>query len=266
MAGKDTQQPPGCNRCREAEALDFDFTMAFQPILDIRSGAAFGHEALARGPNNEPAGTVFERVHDGNRYSFDQTCRVKAIELAGRLGLNSVLSINFMPNAVYQPELCIRTSIAAAQRHGLPFDRLMFEITEAEKVADHAHLKHIVEHYQELGFKTALDDFGAGYSGLNLLADFQPDFVKLDMKLVRGIDADRNRQAIVRAVLQAIDELGVIPIAEGIETRAECATLAELGVALFQGYYFARPAFRALAPIAPEALAAAREIAAETVA
>ena len=97
-----------------------------------------------------------------------------------------------------------------------------------------------------LGFKTAIDDFGAGYSGLSLLADFRPDIIKLDMHLLRGIDQDPIRQAIVRHCLALFTELQITPLAEGVETRDEMACLREMGVSLMQGYLFARPGFETL--------------------
>src|SRR5690606_15259672 len=98
--------------------------------------------------------------------------------------------------------------------------------------------------YKEFGLLTAIDDFGAGYSGLNLLADFQPDIIKLDMLLTRNIDSDRVRRSIVAGILTVCRELDIMVIAEGIETDAEYATLREMGVAYFQGYLFARPVFQ----------------------
>ncbi|MCA9415976.1 MAG: EAL domain-containing protein, partial [Candidatus Omnitrophica bacterium] len=167
--------------------------------------------------------------------------RVKAIELASGLGMNSLLSINFLPNAVYNPEACIQTTLRAAKDFNFPQRNIIFEVTEGEKVTDHGHLKSIFDEYKRLGFKTAIDDFGAGYSGLNLLAEFQPDIIKLDRALIMGIDQDHVRQTIVGAVLSVTRELGIDVIAEGIETTEESQTLRDLGVRLFQGYLLAHP-------------------------
>lgn len=221
--------------------------MAFQPIVNTSTRQVFAQEALVRGPDQEPASAILARVHDGNRYQFDQACRIKAVQLAAKLGVQSLLSINFMPNAVYQPERCIRTTLEAAVACQFPVERIVFEITEGEKVEDTQHLRSIVQHYRSRGFRTAIDDFGAGYSGLNLLAELQPDFIKLDMALIRHIDRDRARQAIVKGIIQVCRELGIAPIAEGVETAAEASTLQDFGIELFQGYYFARPAFEAQA-------------------
>ena len=211
--------------------------MAFQPIVNFAKGEIYAHEALVRGLKNESAGEIFKHVNEGNRYRFDQTCRVKAVQIASQLGMPSYLSINFMPNAVYRPELCIRTTLDAAEKYGFPIDRIIFEITEGEKVEDVKHLREIVEHYKKQGFLTAIDDFGAGYAGLNLLAGVHTDLVKLDMALIRNIDKDKGRRAIARGIIQVCRELSMQVIAEGIETYEELNTLGELGVELFQGYY-----------------------------
>ncbi len=240
-----------CGACRDNEPLGFDFAMAFQPIVDVTSDRVWGFEALVRGPDGKSAPSVLARVTDENRYRFDQACRVKAIETAGPLfgGENYRLSINFMPNAVYEPSACIRTSLAAAAKVGFAREQLMFEFTENEKMADVKKVTSIVEAYKRFGFITAIDDFGEGYSGLNLLAALQPDLLKLDMNLIRNIDTDRVRRAIVTGIVAMANALPVTLLAEGVETELEFATLRDLGIRLFQGYLFAKPALRALPPV-----------------
>ena len=251
MNSPESTQRAGCARCANAPELDFDIRMAYQPIIDVEARRIFAHEALVRGPNNESAAAVFERVNEANQYRFDQNCRVAAIEGATELGMDTCLAINFLPNAVYQAATCIQVTMRAAESFGFPLERILFEVSERELVIDRAHLRSILDYYRKRGFLTAIDDFGAGHSGLNLLADFVPDYVKLDMQLVQGIDANATRRAIVRGLVVMTAELGVRLIAEGVETRAEFETLRELGIELFQGFYFARPAFRALARVDP---------------
>ena len=238
-----------CEGCRDGGAFQLPFSMAFQPIVDICTGAIFAHEALVRGPNGEGAGSVLGQIKEYNRYAFDQQCRVKAIELASRLydpGENVKLSINFMPNAVYEPRACIRVTLAAAMKTGFPLDRIIFEFTENEQV-DTKHILNILRTYRDMGFKTAIDDFGAGHAGLALLAHFQPDIVKLDMDMIRGIDVDPVRRTIVKHTLRMLEELAVVPLCEGVETAEELKVLRDLGVALIQGYVLAKPSFEALA-------------------
>lgn len=236
---------PTCAACRDGRDLDFDFTMAFQSIVDLCSGRPYAYEALVRGLNGESAAQILARVNDENRYQFDQACRIKAVELASRLSLHHLpdckLSINFLPNAVYQPSACIQATLKAARRCNFPVDRLMFEVTESEQLAEVGHLVKIIEEYQRQGFTTAIDDFGAGYSGLNLLARFQPHVIKLDMEMTRNIQDNAVQQAIVGGVLHIARELGITIIAEGIETQAECDLLRGMGVRYMQGYLFARP-------------------------
>jgi EAL domain-containing protein (putative c-di-GMP-specific phosphodiesterase class I) len=246
----------GCAGCRRGEGFEVPFSMAFQPIFDLGSGRIFGHEALVRGPEGQGAGSVLSQVRPDNRYAFDQQCRVKAIELAARLygaDKTTKLSINFMPNAVYEPRACIRLTLETAERVGFPLDGIIFEFTENEQL-DTAHVLRILDTYRAIGFKTAIDDFGAGHAGLGLLAKFQPDIVKLDMDLVRHIDADRAKRTIVKHTLAMLADLGVTPLCEGIETADEMSVLRDLGVNLMQGYLIGKPSFEALTPTSDIAL------------
>ncbi len=242
-----------CNACRDGAAFQLPFSMAFQPIVDIRTGKIFAHEALVRGPNGEGAASVLSQVRSDNRYAFDQQCRVKAIELASQLYDSNDevrLSINFMPNAVYEPRACIRLTLATAMKTGFPLDRIIFEFTEDEQL-DAKHVLHILRTYRDMGFKTAIDDFGAGHSGLGLLTQFQPDIVKLDMALIRGIDLDPVKRTIVKHTLNMLDDLQIMPLCEGVETAGELSVLSDLGVSLIQGYLLAKPSFEQLAVPVP---------------
>lgn len=234
-----------CGVCKDA-TLDFDFAFAYQPIVDLARRAIFAHEALVRGVDGASAASVLSLVNESNRYAFDQRCRVKAIEGAARLGMQEKLSINFLPNAVYKPEACIQNTFKAAQRAGFPLSQIIFEVTEGEEVLDRAHLVNIFYEYRRFGFSTAIDDFGAGYSGLGLLTEFQPDIIKLDMGLVRGIEHHPAKQAVLDGVLMVCQRLGVTVLAEGVETIAERDYLFGAGVSLMQGYLFCRPAFESL--------------------
>lgn len=234
-----------CAGCRNGEDLSFKFSMAFQPIVNMATGQAFAFEALVRGLNGEGAGSVLAQVDDKTRYTFDQKCRVTAIQLAAKLydpASAEMLSINFMPNAVYEPRACIRMTLATAEQYKFPLERIIFEFCENERV-DPDHLLNILQAYRNMGFKTAIDDFGAGYSGLNLLARFQPDLVKLDMDLIRNIDTNPAKRSIVRHILAMLTDLGIEPICEGVETQGELRVLQDLGVSLIQGYLLAKPSF-----------------------
>ena len=238
-----------CDGCTTSPKLDFDFSMAFQPIYDAVAGRVWGYEALVRGLSGEGAYQVLSKVSPEQKYRFDQACRVKAIELAARLfpaGEDLMLSINFMPNAVYEPAACLRATLQAAARSSFPTSSIMFEFTENEEVLDTAHLTNIITEYRKHGFTTAIDDFGAGHAGLGLLVDFQPDLMKIDMKLIRDIDTSPARQAVVAGIVGIAAELGITVLAEGIETEAEFLALKATGIRLFQGYWFGKPAFEEL--------------------
>lgn len=241
-----------CAGCRDGAELPFEFKMAFQPIVDVRAHRVWGYEALVRGPDGESAHSVLSQLTDDQLYRFDQAARVMAIETAGKLfdDPSARLSINFMPNAVYEPRACIQQSLAAARRANFPSRNLMFEFTENERMSDPAHVENIVRAYKALGFWTALDDFGAGYAGLSLLARLQPNLIKIDMELLRGIDASHPKQVIVSALAAIARELNITLLAEGVESEAELITLRAAGIRLFQGYYFAKPGFMSLPKVA----------------
>jgi EAL domain-containing protein (putative c-di-GMP-specific phosphodiesterase class I) len=245
-----------CEDCGRAERVGFQFDYAFQPIVDVQTRTVYAHEALVRGPNGESAASVLAQVNEHNRYRFDQACRVKAIKAASELGIAQPISVNFLPNAIYKPELCIRTTLEAARVHGFPLERIIFEVTEGERIEDGPWFADILREYKRCGFKTAIDDFGAGYAGFKLLSDFQPDIIKIDMDLIRGVDQNKPRQAIVRSLVALCDDMRIQLVAEGIETTAERDFLQDAGIRYMQGYLFAKPAFRAVASVATESLRA----------
>lgn len=254
-AGVEVNQPAvlfdesHCDQCACGEGLDFSFSFAFQPIVDAVNKTVFAHEALVRGPEGEGAMSVLSRVNEKNRYSFDQICRVKAVKLASRLGMESLLSINFMPNAVYKAEYCIRTTLAAAKTYNFDTRKIIFELTEDENLSSVEHLVSIIEAYQEMGFSTAIDDFGAGYSRYNIMMASPPDLLKLDMGLVRNVHDEPNKQAVVAGIISMMERLGGRIIAEGVETKEEYFWLRSQGIQLYQGFLFAKPGFETLPDI-----------------
>lgn len=242
-------QDAPCDRCREGGRAAFSepIAFAFQPIWDVEAGAVFAQEALLRQTDGSGPGPLFAGLIEDQLYSFDQRCRTTAIAEAAQAGLTGPLSINFYPNAVYEPNRCIQAALSAARRHGLRSCDLIFEVLETEKVADPARLRAIVDCYQDLGFRVALDDFGAGFAGLNLLLDLCPDIVKLDGAVCRDLDADPRRRAVVRGMVAICADLGVELVAEGLETPQAVRAAQDLGIRLVQGFAIARPVFRGLA-------------------
>ena len=215
--------PRDCEDCgARPQGLGFQFDYAYQPIVDV--GAPHGLCTRSPGAGAQRRGgsdSVLSQVNDHNRYRFDQACRVKAIKGAAALGLTQPVSINFLPNAIYKPEVCIRTTLEAARAHGFPLSQIIFEVTEGERIEDGPWFAQILREYKRCGFQTAIDDFGAGFAGMKLLSDFQPDIIKIDMDLIRNVDTNRARQAIVRNLVRLCEEMGIQVVAEGIETPAE---------------------------------------------
>lgn len=241
-----------CGKCgSDIPSIGFEF--AFQPIVSFKKQSVFAHEALARGPGGESADSVINQLTLLNRHRFDQECRSRAIEQAAALDMRESLSINFIPNAVANPRACIQRTLRSATECGFDLSRLIFEVTESEKVVDPETLVRIFREYRKLGIKTAIDDFGAGYAGLNLLARFQPDIVKIDIDLVRDVDANRTKQVIIENIVSLCDKLGIEPLAEGVETFDERDFLASVGIDLMQGFLFARPTFKGISQVDPMA-------------
>lgn len=223
------------------------FTMAFQPIVDVNDDwHPFAYEALLRGPNGEPAGTVLAGIPADDVLAFDAACRKKALELAQFLGLRSRLALNVTAEAVGNYRHGLHATVRAACEIGFPVSRLIFEITERSPIADAQKLSRWMAAARNRGISVALDDLGAGHANIGILLRLRPHIVKLDMELVRGINADPSRQALVRGVAAACKEFGSLVIAEGVEAEQEYRKLRELGIGLMQGFFIARPAIASL--------------------
>lgn len=222
------------------------FTIAFQPIVDATSGLIYSQEALVRGRNGESAQALFLEMHPDLLLEADAAFRHEALRLAGAQGLNSMINLNVMPSALERSADVLMATLETAESCGLEADQLLLEITESEIIIDIATFAETIDDLRQAGLKFAIDDFGAGYAGLNLLADFQPDVVKLDMQMVRGIESRGPRQAIVRGIARTCADLGIEIIAEGVESEDEFFWFIDEGVTLFQGYLFARPSLEVL--------------------
>jgi EAL domain-containing protein (putative c-di-GMP-specific phosphodiesterase class I) len=228
---------------RRAAGPAAEFSFAFQPIVDTVARRVIAYEALMRGPANEPALTVFERVPADQLFRFDQDGRAAAIALAVRVGFECDLNLNFLPQGLFASPASMRSLIAAAEQNGLPLERIVVEVNENDVIGGAARFLSLIDESLHMGLKLAIDDFGAQHAALNLLPELLPDQVKLDMRLVRDIDTRAANQAVVRAILHASRDLGIDVVAEGVESVAEYEWFAQEGVRLFQGFLFARPAF-----------------------
>lgn len=224
--------------------LTFDmpaFTMAFQPVVDVAAMKVFAYEALVRGVSGEGARAVLDRVGEDDLLAFDAACRSRAVEMAASFGLRCGLSLNVSPRAIFDRRYGLHATLRTARRVNWPVRQLIFEITEHERLQDPVRLRRWFAACRNRGVTIAIDDFGAGFNGLNDLLQLRPAMVKLDMGLVRGIDADRARQLLVKGVVDACSAFGCRVVGEGVETEAELAMLSSLGIRLVQGHLLARP-------------------------
>ena len=238
-----------CDRCDVGNLLPFDFTFAFQPIVDINTRTTHSYEALIRGIHGEGAQTILSQVDWETRFRFDQLCRAKVITLASQLGVDTFLNINFLVNAVYNPDHCIQLTLEVARKMNFPVEKIILETTEEEKIEDPNFLRKVLDGYRKHGLLIAIDDFGEGYSSLNLLAQLRPEYLKLDRLLISEIQNDKTKAIIVEAIVKLCQTLSVKVIGEGVETVEEARILRDMGVYLFQGYFFARPGFEMLPPV-----------------
>ncbi len=169
-----------------------------------------------------------------------------ALETATGLGLEIGLNLNLLPRNVELASGALEATLECARAVGFPLERITMEIIETEIITDTARFLETVGHFRREGLRLSIDDFGAGFAGLNLLTRFQPDSVKIDMSIVRDIDADGPRQAIVHGIVRTCTDLGIDLVAEGIESEAEFDWCRDAGIAFGQGFYIARPGFETL--------------------
>ena len=236
--------------------IDFEFSFAFQPIVDVRNHKIISFEALVRGPRGEPSASVFAQVPRYDFPKFDEICRRKAIYLASRLKIPNRLNLNLFAPGIYEVDLSISATFHASINSGIPVENIIFEVLETESLTDHRNLLQYLQIIQNFGFKTAIDDFGVGYSGLKLLVEYQPNYIKLDRFIISNIHQDFVKQSIFSGIRQICKPLSIEIVAEGVETADEYHWLVEAGVSIFQGYYFARPAFEALPDVADKVFSA----------
>jgi EAL domain-containing protein (putative c-di-GMP-specific phosphodiesterase class I) len=226
-------------------------TSVFQPIVRAEEPEdIFAYECLLRGVNSDSTLMPPDRLYEAARaadllFPLDRAARLTAIREAATQWLDkegSHLFINFNPTSVYDPVFCLRSTTAAIAATELRPEQVVFEVVESDQISDIGHLVRIIDYYRSAGFKVALDDLGSGYGSLNLLGDLKPDFVKLDMRLIRGVDNEPYKAAIVGKLLEMAHKLDVATVAEGIETVEEWEWVRDHGAHYLQGYLFARPA------------------------
>jgi EAL domain-containing protein (putative c-di-GMP-specific phosphodiesterase class I)/ActR/RegA family two-component response regulator len=213
--------------------------MAFQPIVGWRNREVYGYEALLR--TGEPTLTspydfidAAERL--GRLQELGRTIRGKVVEAMRRAPAEVKIFVNLHASDLNDDDLVDSCSHLSGIGH-----RVILEITERTSLDEVEDVPGRVKKLRELGFRIAIDDLGAGYAGLATFTQIDPEVAKLDMSLVRDIDVQPKKQSIVRAMVQLCAELGILVVAEGVETAGERDKLVELGCDLLQGYFFAVP-------------------------
>lgn len=233
--------------------IGFKFSFAFQPIVDASNREIISFEALVRGPHGEPSTAVFAQVNNNDFGRFDEVCRNKAIQLASKLKIAKSLSLNLSAQGLYQIDSSIIATFLASKESGIPTENIIFEVLETDNLTDQQSLLKYLNLINEFGFKTSIDDFGAGYSGLKLLVQYQPTYIKLDRHLIGNIHENKIKQSVFLGIQQICNHLSIEIVAEGVEQASEYRWLSQAGVKIYQGYYFARPAFEALPEISYKA-------------
>jgi EAL domain-containing protein (putative c-di-GMP-specific phosphodiesterase class I) len=222
-------------------------TAHFQPIVAAaHPEQVYAYECLLRGRLDGQLVYPGKLLDAAKRmdalFQLDRRAREAAIRTAANHNIQQKIFINFTPTAIYDPEYCLRSTIELITQLNFKPEQIVFEVIESEQVNDVAFLRRILDYYRKAGFKVALDDLGSGYSSLTLLDQLRPDYVKIDMGLVRDVHKDRFRGMLLDMLLEMCNKLQMPTIAEGIETAEEAAWLQSHGAQLLQGYFFAKPA------------------------
>lgn len=241
------QEFPAYSPAVAKELLSNDtYSFAFQLILDVKKRQIFSYEALLRGRNNESAQHVLNSVPNSEIGYLDDQSRIFAINLAAQLGLSTHLNLNIIPSTAISSPTTIASILRAAEQSQIRPEQIVLEILESEIIENFGMFTDAIREYRGSGLLFAIDDFGAGYAGLNLLAEFQPHIIKLDLQLIRDVHSKGPRQAIIRGLMRTCFDLGIDIIAEGVETESEYYWLRDEGIDLFQGFLFAKPEFESL--------------------
>jgi EAL domain-containing protein (putative c-di-GMP-specific phosphodiesterase class I) len=223
------------------------YTSVLQPIVHADAPEqVYAREALLRGAERDGgvvhAQYLFEVARGcGMLAELDLAARDSAIDTMTRAGHPESLFLNLTPSAIDDPLAALAHTVAQIDRLQLPHERVVFEVVESEHAPDIVHLRGLLATYRDAGFRVALDDVGAGYSSLNRLHQLRPEFIKLDMDLVRGVDRDPYKALIARKTIEIATELGIATIAEGVESPGELEWAQAHGAAYVQGYATGRP-------------------------
>ncbi|MDY0268567.1 GGDEF domain-containing protein [Trichloromonas sp.] len=217
----------------------------FQPIVDLRSNRIIGYEALLRGPEGSPLhqpDMLFDVAgRCGRRMELELLTRELHIRNFAHLNLPAKLFLNICPFSLMEQKYPRGYTRRFLERHGLSPEQVVIELTEHSTIDDYNLFREALSHYRQMGFTIAIDDLGAGYSGLRLWSELRPEYVKLDRHFVQGINDDYNKQQFVHSLLEIAHGQGCQTIAEGIETPEEYQTIRKIGIHLGQGFLLSRP-------------------------
>jgi diguanylate cyclase (GGDEF)-like protein len=220
-------------------------TALFQPILDLTSGEFLGYEGLIRGPADSPLHSPANLFHvagqQGLSLELEMLCRQVVLETFSRLNLPGNLFLNVSPETLTHPSFKNGKTLEFLAQLGISPERVIIEITENQPTYDFVAMRSALLHYRAMGFKIAIDDLGEGFSSLRLWSELRPEFIKIDMHFVQGVDTDPIKRQFLKSIQQIALSCGTNVIAEGVETEAELKVVKELGIALGQGYFIARP-------------------------
>jgi EAL domain-containing protein (putative c-di-GMP-specific phosphodiesterase class I) len=215
------------------------------PIFDLSDLSVIGYEALSRGPEGgefERPDKLFKVAYDSDLVlTLERLCRKKALQAATDMPDGRLLFINIEPDAVNDPQLRDITFSTLVADASLAPENVVLEITERTAIVDFVSFRQTLENLRTIGFAVAVDDAGAGYGSLQCLAEVKPEWVKVDLSLVRSCDTDQVRRQLIASLVEFARGIGVKLVAEGIETKAELRTVRELGVEYGQGFLFSKP-------------------------
>jgi EAL domain-containing protein (putative c-di-GMP-specific phosphodiesterase class I)/GGDEF domain-containing protein len=220
-------------------------TAFFQPIIEFSGGRIFGYEGLIRGPANTPLHApihLFKAAENlGRLAELERLCRHVVLERFVAQGLPGRLFLNVSPECLLAPDFREGETLRLIQQLDISPSRVVIELTENKPIYDYNLLREAARHYRSMGFEIAIDDLGEGFSSLRLWSELRPEFVKIDMHFIQGINYDPVKLQFVRSIQVIAECMGSRVIAEGIETPAELSVLKTIGLALGQGFHIARP-------------------------
>lgn len=229
----------------------------FQPIVDLKTGEAIGYEALSRGPAGSllyaPLALISAAHTYGKILELEMLFRKKALENAVGLGSDKYLFINIDPEIIKSPGFKSGLTMELLEQLDISESNIVFEITERTAIGDMDSFRNVLDNYRSQGYMIAIDDAGAGYSGLKTIHEVRPNFIKIDMDLIRNIDKDSFKQSLLKALVEVSLSTNIKIVAEGIENEEELKTLILLGVHAGQGYYLGKPE-KVIQTIAPSLL------------